>query len=109
MTLRLLGLDIGGANAAFSQFAGARPKNKNKPSAGIIGGSAGGAALTFTDYACGDDTPGTILKEIRRLMVQQDDVGGRKAIEGARDGAVEHGKVVGERVVGHGSILSMRR
>jgi branched-chain amino acid transport system substrate-binding protein len=65
-------LDIGGANAAFSQFAGARPKNKNKPSAGIIGGNAGGAALTFTDYACGDDTPGTILKEIRRLMVQQD-------------------------------------
>jgi branched-chain amino acid transport system substrate-binding protein len=65
-------LDIGGANAAFSQFAGARPKNKNKPSAGIIGGSAGGAALTFTDYACGDDTPATILKEIRRLMVQQD-------------------------------------
>ena len=37
-------LDIGGANAAFSQFAGARPKNKNKPSAGIIGGSAGGAS-----------------------------------------------------------------
>ena len=65
-------LDIGGANAAFSQFAGARPKNKNKPSAGIIGGSAGGAKLVFTDYACGDDTPGTILKEIRRLMVQQD-------------------------------------
>ena len=31
-------LDIGGANAAFSQFAGAKPKNKNKPSAGIIGG-----------------------------------------------------------------------
>ena len=31
-------LDIGGANAAFSQFAGARPKNKNKPSAGLIGG-----------------------------------------------------------------------
>ena len=29
-------------------------------------------ASTFTDYACGDDTPGTILKEIRRLMVQQD-------------------------------------
>ena len=50
-------LDIGGANAAFSQFAGARPKNRNKPSAGIIGGSAGGARLTFTDYACGDDTP----------------------------------------------------
>ena len=28
--------------------------------------------MTFTDYACGDDTPATILKEIRRLMVQQD-------------------------------------
>jgi branched-chain amino acid transport system substrate-binding protein len=65
-------LDIGGANAAFSQFAGARPKNKKKPSAGLIGGSAGGAALKFTDYACGDDTPATILKEIRRVVVQQD-------------------------------------
>jgi branched-chain amino acid transport system substrate-binding protein len=65
-------LDIGGANAAFSQFAGAKPKNKNKPSAGITGGSAGGAALTFTDYGCGDDTPATILKEIRRVVVQQD-------------------------------------
>lgn len=65
-------LDIGGANAAFSEFAGAKPKNKKKPSAGLIGGSAGGAKLTFTDYGCGDDTVPTMLKEIRRLMVQQD-------------------------------------
>jgi branched-chain amino acid transport system substrate-binding protein len=65
-------LDIGGANAAFAQFAGGKPKNKNKPSAGITGAKAGGANLTFTDYGCGDDTPATILKEIRRLMVQQD-------------------------------------
>jgi len=65
-------LDIGGANAALSEFAGARPKNKKKPSAGLIGGTAGGAKLTSVGYACGDDTPATILKEIRRLMVQKD-------------------------------------
>jgi branched-chain amino acid transport system substrate-binding protein len=65
-------LDIGGANAAFSKFAGAKPKNRNKPSAGLTGGSAGGARLVFTDYGCGDDTPATILKEIRRVVVQQD-------------------------------------
>ena len=65
-------LDIGGANAAFAQFAGGTPNNKKKPSAGITGATAGGADLTFTGYGCGDDTPGTMLKEIRRLMVQQD-------------------------------------
>ena len=48
--------DIGGANAAFSQFAGARPKNKNKPSAGLTGGNAGGSQV-IVGYACGDDTP----------------------------------------------------
>ena len=64
-------LDIGGANAAFAQFAGARPKDRNKPSAGMTGGRAGGANLVFTDYGCGDDTPGTILRETRRLMIQQ--------------------------------------
>ena len=64
-------LDTGGAFAAFSDFAGARPKNKNKPSAGIVGGSAGGAALNIVGIACGDDTVPTILKEIRRLMVQK--------------------------------------
>src|SRR5512132_3125021 len=35
--------DIAGANAAFADFAGAKPKNKNKPSAGFTGGTAGGA------------------------------------------------------------------
>jgi branched-chain amino acid transport system substrate-binding protein len=64
--------DIAGANAAFADFAGAKPKNRNKPSAGVTGARAGGAQLQFTDYGCGDDTPATMLKEIRRLMVQQD-------------------------------------
>ena len=63
--------DIAGANAAFSDYAGARPKDKNKPSAGVVGAKAGGAKLTFTDYGCGDDTVATMQKEIRRLMVQQ--------------------------------------
>ncbi len=30
-------LDIGGAQAAFAQYAGGKVKNKNKPSAGMTG------------------------------------------------------------------------
>ena len=62
--------DIGGTLAAFSQYAGAKPKNKKKPSAGITGGSAGGAALKVVGYGCGDESPALALKETRRLMVQ---------------------------------------
>jgi branched-chain amino acid transport system substrate-binding protein len=63
---------IAGANAAFSEFAGARPRSSSKPSAGIDGGRAGGSALTFTEYGCGDGSPGTMLGELERLLVEQD-------------------------------------
>ena len=63
-------LDIGGAQAAFAQFAGGKVKNKNKPSAGMTGISAGGADVNIVGYGCGDDTPATALKETRRLMQQ---------------------------------------
>ena len=62
--------DIGGAQAALSQYAGAKPKNKKKPSAGITGGTAGGAAIKIVGYGCGDESPALALKETRRLMVQ---------------------------------------
>jgi branched-chain amino acid transport system substrate-binding protein len=63
-------LDIGGAQAAFAEFAGGKPKNKNKPSAGMTGITAGGANVNIVGYGCGDDTPATALKETRRLMQQ---------------------------------------
>ncbi len=62
---------IAGANAAFSELAGARPRSPNKPSAGVVGGSVGGATLTFTEYGCGDGSPGTMLSELERLLMEQ--------------------------------------
>ena len=61
---------IGGAQAAFGQFAGGKPKNRNKPSAGMSNIKAGGATIQIVGYGCGDDTPATALKEVRRLMQQ---------------------------------------
>jgi branched-chain amino acid transport system substrate-binding protein len=63
-------LDIGGAQAAFQEYAGGKPKNKNKPSAGMTGIKAGGANVNIVGYGCGDDTAATALKETRRLMQQ---------------------------------------
>jgi branched-chain amino acid transport system substrate-binding protein len=63
-------VDTAGTIAAFSQYAGAKPKNKKKPSAGMTGGTAGGKDLTIVGIGCGDETPALALKETRRLMVQ---------------------------------------
>ena len=63
-------VDTAGTIAAFSQYAGAKPKNKKKPSAGMTGGSAGGKNLKIVGIGCGDETPALALKETRRLMVQ---------------------------------------
>lgn len=64
-------LDIGGAQAAFAQFAGGKPKNKKKPSAGMTGIKVGNTNVNIVGYGCGDDTPATVLKETRRLMQQR--------------------------------------
>ncbi|HXF98580.1 MAG TPA: ABC transporter substrate-binding protein [Gaiellaceae bacterium] len=63
-------LDIGGAQAAFAQYAGGKPKNRNKPSAGMTGVRAGGKDVRIVGYGCGDDTAPTALRETRRLMEQ---------------------------------------
>jgi branched-chain amino acid transport system substrate-binding protein len=64
-------VDTAGTIAAFSQYAGAKPKNKKKPSAGMTGGTAGGKNLRIVGIGCGDETPALALKETRRLMNQQ--------------------------------------
>jgi branched-chain amino acid transport system substrate-binding protein len=62
--------DIGGAEAAFAQFAGAKLNNPSDPSKGFTGGSAGGHPLQLVGLGCGDTTPDTAIKEVKRLMEQ---------------------------------------
>lgn len=63
--------DIGGAESAFAQLTGAKPKNPNKPSAGMTGGSIAGHPLKFvTPFGCSNDKADTAIKEIKRLMEQ---------------------------------------
>jgi branched-chain amino acid transport system substrate-binding protein len=62
--------DIGGAQAALAQYAGGRPRNAKKPSAGMTGIRIAGRPVTIVGYGCGDDTPATGLRETRRLMEQ---------------------------------------
>jgi branched-chain amino acid transport system substrate-binding protein len=61
-------LDIGGAQAAFAQYAGGKAKNKNKPSAGMTGIKAGGKNIQIVGYGCGNDTVPLAVTETKRLM-----------------------------------------
>ena len=63
-------VDTAGVIAAFSTYAGAKPTDKKKPSAGMIGGRAGGKKINIVGIGCGDETPALALKETRRLMNQ---------------------------------------
>src|SRR2546428_1544745 len=63
-------LDIGGAQAAFAQYAGGKAKNKNKPSAGMTGIHVGGTQVKIVGYGCGNDTVPLAVSETRRLMEQ---------------------------------------
>jgi len=62
--------DMAGAVAAFSQFAGAKPKNPNKPRDGWTGGAIGNHPLKLVGVGCSDDKADTAIKETRRLMEQ---------------------------------------
>jgi len=62
--------DIGGAQAAFAQYAGGKAKNPKKPSAGMTGIKVGSTSVKIVGYGCGDDTVPTAVKETRRLMEQ---------------------------------------
>jgi branched-chain amino acid transport system substrate-binding protein len=58
---------IGGAQAAFYEYAGARPVDPNRPSAGMTGGSVAGRAIELL-YGCGDASAATARREARRLV-----------------------------------------
>jgi branched-chain amino acid transport system substrate-binding protein len=64
--------DMAGVVAAFSQFAGAKPKNPNNPRAGFTGGAIGNHPIKLAGIGCGDASSDLAIKETRRLMEQLD-------------------------------------
>jgi branched-chain amino acid transport system substrate-binding protein len=64
--------DLAGVVAAFAQFAGATPKNPNKPRDGFTGGAIGDHPLKLVGIGCGDASSDLAIKETRRLMEQLD-------------------------------------
>jgi branched-chain amino acid transport system substrate-binding protein len=64
--------DLAGVVSAFSQFAGAKPKNPNKPRDGWTGGAIGDHPLKLVGVGCSDDRADTAIRETRRLMEQLD-------------------------------------
>jgi branched-chain amino acid transport system substrate-binding protein len=60
--------DIGGAQAAFAQFAGGKPRNRTKPSAGMTRIKVAGRPIQIVGYGCSNDTAPKALAETRRLM-----------------------------------------
>jgi branched-chain amino acid transport system substrate-binding protein len=60
--------DIGGAQAAFAQYAHGKAKNRNKPSAGMTGITVAGHPIKIVGYGCSNDKADTAIKETRRLM-----------------------------------------
>jgi branched-chain amino acid transport system substrate-binding protein len=59
---------IGGAQAAFAQYAHGKAKNRNKPSAGMTGITVAGHPIKIVGYGCSNDKADTAIKETRRLM-----------------------------------------
>src|SRR3954452_4407712 len=60
--------DIGGAQAAFANYAHGKVRDPKKPSAGMSGIRVGSTQVQIVGYGCGDDTVPTAVKETRRLM-----------------------------------------
>ena len=61
-------LDIGGAQAAFAQYAHGKPTNRAKPSAGMTNISVNGTPVQIVGYGCGNDTVPVAVTETKRLM-----------------------------------------
>lgn len=62
--------DIGGAQAAFAQFAGGKTKSHAKPSAGMTNIKVGSTPIKIVGYGCGNDTVPVAVTETKRLMEQ---------------------------------------
>ncbi len=63
-------LDIGGAQAAFGQYAAREAQEQEKAVGRYDRDQAGGKTVNIVGYGCGDDTAATAIKETRRLMQQ---------------------------------------
>jgi branched-chain amino acid transport system substrate-binding protein len=63
-------LDIGGAEAALAQYAGGKPTDPKKPSAGMSGIKVAGHPVKIVGYGCGNDTVPLAVSETKRLMEQ---------------------------------------
>jgi branched-chain amino acid transport system substrate-binding protein len=64
--------DLAGVVSAMSEYAGARPVDKNNPRKGWTGGSIGGHPIKLVGIGCGNDRADTAIKETKRLMEQLD-------------------------------------
>src|SRR6516164_9680544 len=62
--------DIAGAEAALVLYAGGKPNDPNKPSAGVTGAQVGGHPIQIVGYGCGSDQADLAIKETKRLMEQ---------------------------------------
>ncbi len=62
--------DLAGVVAAMSEYAGAKPKDPNKPRSGWTGGSIGGHPVKLVGIGCSNDRADTAIKETKRLMEQ---------------------------------------
>jgi branched-chain amino acid transport system substrate-binding protein len=60
--------DIGGAQAAFANYAGGVAVNKNKASAGMKHIAVNGTPIKIVGYGCGNDTVPLAVTETKRLM-----------------------------------------
>src|SRR2546422_1103890 len=60
--------DIGGAQAAFAQWAGGKVKDPKKPSGGMTGITVAGKSVDIVGYGCGNDTVDLAVTETKRLM-----------------------------------------
>ena len=63
--------DLAGAIAAFSEYTGAKPKDPNNPSKGMVGGSIAGHPIQIVGFGCGNDRADVIITQARRLMEQK--------------------------------------
>src|SRR3954449_12772233 len=62
--------DLAGVVSAMSEYAGAKPKDPNKPRSGWTGGSIGGHPVKLVGVGCSNDKADTAIKETKRLMEQ---------------------------------------
>ncbi len=62
--------DLGGAIAAFVQYAGAKAKDATDPSKGMTGGAVAGHPLQIVGFGCSNDNAQRAINETKRLVEQ---------------------------------------